>query len=682
MSIPETNCRTSYDGNNIADLTEVIAEFPEGDDQPNHLPIKKLQGAFDTISASERASTAAAKHDNNMKVFVRIRPIASKLESTVHVTSNNSITTTAPTVSKRAKNTQIESRNYTFHRAFGPDLSQSAVFDQAIVPLVNDRFLKGESCVLFAYGISNAGKTHTILGTPIDPGIIPRLVTTVHDTLPVGQKDELKVSMFEIYQEKIYDLLNKRSKLNIRDQNGRAEVANLSVHSVTSPIEAQKLLNKGSSKRVSSRTLLNSGSSRSHAIYQLTLRGQVFMIIDLAGAERNNRTLASGNQQKEANNINMSLMQLWRCLYAVKKKNDSTDMVPFRESKLTHILMPTLYRVGTTGAAMIACVNPQSADYDETISVLGNASLACEINVKEIVPVKDAPKPSLRRQASRASVASTATNSTRGSVSSSTSGSVVSKSSAVEAAAAASGKESRKRKVATSEVTESSSKSVRGNNDELVAALNTEIESLKAANKAMQSAQLEREQEIRVEVCNEMAEYSQGLLDQIELLQEEIMELKSCGSDHRKSVKKVKREQRSLEHEEAIKNLADSEEEMERQKRYYDAEIKSLKQEIRNSKIEIADWKLQAESVAYYDEENSASKKHKRKPLGTISPNVSPTQDLEDQFVKPKKDKRSTSPYRETDGSKHPGIAPPVSPKMIGSGPFFTRSLRSTTVRI
>lgn len=110
MSISETNLRTSYDGNNIADLTSVIAEFPEGDDEPNHLPIKKLQGAFDTISASEKA--AVPKADNNMKVFVRIRPIAAKLESTVHVTSENSITTTAPTVSKRAKNTQIESRNY------------------------------------------------------------------------------------------------------------------------------------------------------------------------------------------------------------------------------------------------------------------------------------------------------------------------------------------------------------------------------------------------------------------------------------------------------------------------------------------------------------------------------------------------------------------------------------------
>ena len=101
--------RTSYDGNNIADLTSVIAEFPEGDDAPHVLPIKRLQGTFDNISAADKPPGAK---DNNMKVFVRIRPISTKLESTVHVTSESSITTTAPTVSRRAKNTQVESRSY------------------------------------------------------------------------------------------------------------------------------------------------------------------------------------------------------------------------------------------------------------------------------------------------------------------------------------------------------------------------------------------------------------------------------------------------------------------------------------------------------------------------------------------------------------------------------------------
>lgn len=394
----------------------------------------------------------------------------------------------------------------------------------------------------------------------------------------------------------------------------------------------------------------------------------------------------------------MSLMQLWRCLYAVKKKNDSTDMVPFRESKLTHILMPTLYRVGTSGASMIACVNPQSADYDESISVLGNASLACEINVKETLPVEKVARPALRKTASRSSVTAPSTH--RSSVSSTNSGSVASStvSSSSSAAPTSSStatvqkeKDSRKRK-ATTTVTEGSesttkatksSKATKSHSDE-IEVLQKEITSLKAQNKELIDAQMGREQEIREEVCGEMAKYSQNLLDQIQELQDEIYELKTVNVDPKKSVKKAKREQRTLEHEESIRNLADSEEEMERQKKYYDAEIKELKQQIRAANIEIAEWKMQATAnSANSENENSAQKKLlKRKPLGTISPNVSPTQEASDLCMKAKKDKRSTSPYRETDGSGHPGIAPPASPKLVGSGPFFTRTMRSTTVRI
>jgi hypothetical protein len=88
-------------------------------------------------------------------------------------------------------------------------------------------------------------------------------------------------------------------------------------------------------------------------------------------------------QQREANNINMSLMNLWRCLQSMRKKQgEANDIIPFRESKLTHLLMPQLCRAGASCVAMIACINPQADDYDETLSVLNNASIACKI--KEI----------------------------------------------------------------------------------------------------------------------------------------------------------------------------------------------------------------------------------------------------------------------------------------------------------
>ena len=159
-----------------------------------------------------------------------------------------------------------------------------------------DKFFKGDSCVLFAYGITNAGKTHTIQGEQNEPGILPRLVNALLEKIQLSsaKSSDLKISMLEIYQEKLYDLLGKKQeKLAIRDGNGRVEVVNLSSHSITSSKEAFKLLTKAAAKRSKGHTLLNSDSSRSHAMYTITLNsddqssdGAMIQVIDLAGAER------------------------------------------------------------------------------------------------------------------------------------------------------------------------------------------------------------------------------------------------------------------------------------------------------------------------------------------------------------------------------------------------------------
>lgn len=84
-----------------------------------------------------------------------------------------------------------------------------------------------------------------------------------------------------------------------------------------------------------------------------------------------NRLKMTIQQQKESNNINVSLMHLWRCIQGMRKKNNETA-IPFRDSKLTHLLMPDLCRFGLQTVSMIACVNPHADEYDETLSVLGN----------------------------------------------------------------------------------------------------------------------------------------------------------------------------------------------------------------------------------------------------------------------------------------------------------------------
>lgn len=182
----------------------------------------------------------------------------------------------------------INQANYMYqscHKVFGPDVAQEQLFDDVLTPLVQ-RFVNGQSCVLFAYGITNAGKTHTIQGTAKQPGILPRLVGALLEQTKDLPDADLQLGMYEIYQEKIFDLLNRRTKLALRDTGRDVELPELTYHKVNSAESTLKIVAKGSSKRSSGRTLLNSGSSRSHAVYSLTLRGEVFQIVDLAGAER------------------------------------------------------------------------------------------------------------------------------------------------------------------------------------------------------------------------------------------------------------------------------------------------------------------------------------------------------------------------------------------------------------
>jgi kinesin family protein 22 len=100
-------------------------------------------------------------------------------------------------------------------------------------------------------GMTNSGKTYTVQGTESNPGLLPRLVKEILETNQQDSNDsDLQVSMLEIYQEKIFDLLGKRKdKLSIRDGNGRVEVVKLSSHPISSPACALKLMDAAAAKR-------------------------------------------------------------------------------------------------------------------------------------------------------------------------------------------------------------------------------------------------------------------------------------------------------------------------------------------------------------------------------------------------------------------------------------------------
>ena len=183
-----------------------------------------------------------------------------------------------------------------FTRIFDAHALQTEVFTHSASPMLK-RFMDGENSVIFAYGMTNAGKTYTIQGTSANPGILPRLVSAILDQKTSRTQWELHISALEVYQENIFDLLGKRrEKLQIRDGYGKVEVPKLSYHPINSTQDAFKLMDIAASKRSKSSTFLNTGSSRSHAVYSLTLtrpsadgkdtQTVAFQLVDLAGAER------------------------------------------------------------------------------------------------------------------------------------------------------------------------------------------------------------------------------------------------------------------------------------------------------------------------------------------------------------------------------------------------------------
>jgi hypothetical protein len=377
----------------------------------------------------------------------------------------------------------------------------------------------------------------------------------------------------------------------------------------------------------------------------------VFHVVDLAGAERSNRTKANFLQLKEANNINVSLMQLWRCLHGMKKKasadgstSANNDPIPYRESKLTHLLMPELGRAGTAGVAMVTCVNPQCDDYDETISILSNASLACKIT-----ELADIGRPAIAASSNSAapqSMISSIFNHFNGSSSSSSAadasqkGQLSKRKREENPVAAASGPSNnvatvqamKRAQVATANAnatkamrknsvnvtgaqyaamlatTQESSQETSSNDSDKqeIKRLRLEVQRLESENSMLAESQLQRETEVRCEIATEMQKRSDSLLKQIKSLQTQLVEAtntRSSGDSTSsfanssillRSAKKAKKNQTDRVNDEMIEDLHQLQEEYDQMKASYEQQIAVLVEEKESLLLELQDWKSRA----------------------------------------------------------------------------------------
>ena len=235
---------------------------------------------------------------------------------------------------------------------------------------------EGINTTVLAYGHTSAGKTHTMLGTPQKPGLILQSLDMIVSSMT--NNDVVTVSYFEIYMEKVYDLLSKeKTELDITEDG----VGGLISCKVSTLAECQSILSTGQENRRRARTNLNEHSSRSHTIFQVDvtsalgdrnkLRKAQLRLVDLAGSENSKMAGTSGESQREGGNINKSLLALTNVIHRLASKS---SYVPFRDSKLTRILQNSLG--GNSVTRVICCIAPTKQFFDEAMTTLHFADRA------------------------------------------------------------------------------------------------------------------------------------------------------------------------------------------------------------------------------------------------------------------------------------------------------------------
>ncbi|EFA04563.2 kinesin-like protein KIF23 [Tribolium castaneum] len=404
------------------------------------------------VNKIRQEKTHVSNPENDpVQVFCRLRPPKANEESTCRLLSPTTLAFT--TTDSKITRKEI---HYKFRHIFTSFATQNEVFKYVAYPLLED-LLKGKNALLFTYGVTGSGKTHTLTGDHHNPGIMPKCIHTIFNSISAFQapkcmiksdkmngfevqsqrdakQDEMDllkassrtakknrkdktyvndgtkiidinestlysvfVSYFEIYNNKVYDLLDencgtRQGKILREDSNKKMYVNAVVETEVKSAEEAFELFNLGQKRKKTGNTVLNSVSSRSHSILNIRvvqlpqgcprdLLISQLSLVDLAGSERTNRTQNTGQLLKEASQINNSLMSLRTCLDNLRE-NQTTGanrLVPYRSSRLT--LLFKNYFEGEGRIEMIVCVNPSAADFEENLQVMKFAESAQDVKV-------------------------------------------------------------------------------------------------------------------------------------------------------------------------------------------------------------------------------------------------------------------------------------------------------------
>ncbi|MCJ1263093.1 Kinesin [Lobaria immixta] len=404
--------------------------------------VRQLKSSASTPSLRSRESelvpmgrTTPENGGGNVRVVVRVRgflpretergaeclvEMNPKTQATKLLIPNTSDPANARTQSRKV----FEEKNFTFDNSFWSHSPSDAHYahQEDIYNALGEEFLdhnfEGYHTCIFAYGQTGSGKSYTMMGTPSQPGLIPRtcedLFQRIESSVSPHISYTVRVSYFEVYNEHVRDLLSPPRPssdshpyyLKIRESPTEGPyIKDLTDLPVKNYQELLRYMRLGDNSRTTASTKMNDTSSRSHAVFTIMLK-QIhhdlstdatterlarIRLVDLAGSERAKATEAKGARLREGSNINKSLTTLGRVIAALADprhgrvhnggKNRSKDVVPYRDSILTWLLKDSLG--GNSKTAMIACISP--ADYDETLSTLRYADQAKHIRTRAIV---------------------------------------------------------------------------------------------------------------------------------------------------------------------------------------------------------------------------------------------------------------------------------------------------------
>ncbi|CAL5383768.1 unnamed protein product [Camellia sinensis] len=366
---------------------------------------------------------ASATEDCCVKVAVHIRPLINdeRLQGCADCV----------TVVSGKPQVQIGTHSFTFDHVYGSTGSPpSAMFEECVAPLVDGLF-QGYNATVLAYGQTGSGKTYT-MGTSFkdgsQTGLIPQVMNALFSKIE-ALKHQTEFQL-HILKEEVRDLLdhtavNKSETTNghvgkvtvpgkppiqIREtSNGVITLAGSTEVSVRTLKEMACYLEQGSLNRATGSTNMNNQSSRSHAIFTITLEqmrkfnpafpgdsnlndsmSEEYLcaklhLVDLAGSERAKRTGSDGLRFKEGVHINKGLLALGNVISALgdEKKRKEGVHVPYRDSKLTRLLQDSLG--GNSRTVMIACISPADINAEETLNTLKYANRARNIQNKPVV---------------------------------------------------------------------------------------------------------------------------------------------------------------------------------------------------------------------------------------------------------------------------------------------------------